>query len=75
MMRGHRVCPECVEEVRAFVRFGGYALDLLPRVAGNIFKHYKVKRGAQVEVLTQARVPLDIMNRIDREISRVPCSS
>lgn len=55
---------DCASEIRAFVRFGGYALDKLPRVAEGIFRHFRVEPGSRTDVLMNAGVPLDTLSRI-----------
>ncbi len=49
---------DCVLEIRAFVRFGDYALnDLLPKVIGNIWNHYGINDEAEKEaILVEAGV-------------------
>lgn len=55
---------DCVKEIRAFAQFGGYALDLLPRVAPNIFEHFKVQPRHRLLVLGRAGVPQDVIGKI-----------
>jgi len=55
---------DCVKEIRAFAQFGGYALDLLPRVAPNIFEHYKVQPRHRLLVLGRAGVPQDVIGKM-----------
>jgi hypothetical protein len=55
---------DCASEIRAFVRFGGYALDKLPRVAESIFRHFRVEPGSRTDVLMNAGVPLDTLSLI-----------
>lgn len=38
---------DCMREISCFVEFGGYALDLLPKVIENIWKHYGIDDEAQ----------------------------
>lgn len=49
---------DCVLEIRTFVQFGDYALkDLLPKVIGNIWKHYDIHdETEQEEILVEAGV-------------------
>ena len=50
---------ECLEEIRCFVRFGGYAMQLLPRVVDSIFAHYRVTDDAvKRRLLREAGVPV-----------------
>ncbi len=34
---------DCIQELRCFVRFGDYAIELLPKVIENIWKFYKIE--------------------------------
>jgi len=47
------------------VRFGDYALDLLPRVAHSIFTHFQVPQNKRVDAMVMARVPVDVMTRVN----------
>lgn len=48
---------DCIEELKCFVKFGDYALVLLPRVIGNIWKHYKIESAdARARILKAANV-------------------
>jgi len=33
---------DCYLEIRCFYKFGGHALQVLPKVLPNIFKHFKI---------------------------------
>lgn len=52
----------CTSEIRAFVNFGDYALERLPKVISNIFKHFNVTPDYHLDILLKARVPLHVMN-------------
>lgn len=41
--RQHPSYEDCVREIACFYRFGDYALELLPRVLENIWRHYGVE--------------------------------
>jgi hypothetical protein len=50
---------DCIEELKCFTRFGDYALVLLPRVIGNIWKHYKIERNEdRARILRAANIQL-----------------
>jgi hypothetical protein len=59
---------DCADELRCFVRFGDYALDMLPRVAHNIFTHFKVPQHQRVDAMIMAKVPVDVMTRINNRL-------
>ena len=46
----------CLQELRCFERFGGYALQLLPKVIGNIWKHYGIAPEDQQTLLREAGI-------------------
>lgn len=54
----------CTSEIRAFVNFGDYALERLPKVISNIFKHFNVNPKYYMDILLKAKVPLHVINTI-----------
>lgn len=61
---------DCAAEVRAFVRFGGYALEMLPGVAQRIFDHFGIPEDYMLDVLLKARVPSEVAAQIQEKCWR-----
>lgn len=61
---------DCAAEVRAFVRFGDYALEKLPRVARRIFDHFGIPQDYMLDVLLKARVPSEVVALVQEKCWR-----
>jgi hypothetical protein len=59
---------DCAGELRAFVQFGDYALDMLPRVAHGIFTHFKIPQDNRVDAMMMARVPFHVMTQVNNRL-------